>query len=846
MAKNYQRHSQGRRFESKNFGDMGLRAYREQQQTIINAMKLHATQYKDVHDEYLSGTVDKARKEREHRKVLKALEDDVWDNKQLNKKIRADREIDQLRASAEDHEKSAKFWQNFSTTYAKQYGEAFETISSALDLKYAEKIHAQNKEVGEDGQTKYDRAIGNSKVLNNIANSGLINTLDDTYTDPKNNGHYKRNENAHALDIKKRSSHQYNIITANELIEDSEKIVTHLRDTLGSFDPKNPEKGIKITKHNIQGIVQRRSLEIIANLGMDPNSEGGQKFLDHMWKVAKEEFEKERDLAKVAEDENNMTGNDGLLATAKATVGGKHPIEWEINLNHMIKYHQNHWGKDDSGKPVFITMDVKEATIATYEKLISEGIIDKSNMNQLNIPYPGQPIPAKVIAGVAEDKRKLMWARHPDLVETIELAIVKKEKQNQANKTVKDETEDQAGLAKVKAGFADGTIDPNNLDQLNALGQGYRDNPKTKKFIDEAKVFNPTNNGTDGFLVNARINTAYGSNDYEAYVHTMQFAGQDVRKAFDKFTRHLDSLNRSGGSNKEIKEQMEKHVNADLKLSALNDAEDNSVSSMVDVMIQDFYFEYRKVANREDLNGEGKVDAALAAVFKKYEDGKGMYRKENSGKSTIFPAMKGKYEPRQALTLEQLEKKLSEPGVSFDNLFATVEATNNDENQADLNLMDQDWVDSSLRSVINGNPITSNETLDYLYYIQPVGDKMLSKTEIFNKYLKAKGIKTQVPVGAIEHVDAAAKNIITNIGNYYRMSPENKARAVIMLKTIEENGGKMPIAKDVRVQETNTKVRQNFKLEPQYSKKEVKNMNKSNKPWWYNPALFGDHYNKNK
>ena len=87
MAKNYQRHAQGRRFESKNFGDMGLRAYREQQQTIINAMKLQAAQYKDVHDEYLSGTIDKSRKERENRAELKKLEDDVYDNKFLNTKI---------------------------------------------------------------------------------------------------------------------------------------------------------------------------------------------------------------------------------------------------------------------------------------------------------------------------------------------------------------------------------------------------------------------------------------------------------------------------------------------------------------------------------------------------------------------------------------------------------------------------------------------------------------------------------------------------------------------------------------------------------------------------------------
>ena len=51
---NYKRHAQGQRFRKKEFGDMGLRAYKEQQQTIINALKLQAQQQKTARDEYLS------------------------------------------------------------------------------------------------------------------------------------------------------------------------------------------------------------------------------------------------------------------------------------------------------------------------------------------------------------------------------------------------------------------------------------------------------------------------------------------------------------------------------------------------------------------------------------------------------------------------------------------------------------------------------------------------------------------------------------------------------------------------------------------------------------------------
>ena len=108
-------------------------------------MKLQAKQEKDVRDEYLSGDIDKARKERENRKQLKALEDDVYDNKFLNTEIRADREIDQLKQQAKEHQKSADFWQDFSTTYAKQYEDAFKNVHDAIDLKFAQKTINQQR-----------------------------------------------------------------------------------------------------------------------------------------------------------------------------------------------------------------------------------------------------------------------------------------------------------------------------------------------------------------------------------------------------------------------------------------------------------------------------------------------------------------------------------------------------------------------------------------------------------------------------------------------------------------------------------------------------------------------------
>ena len=837
MAKNYKRYAQGQRFQSKNFGDMGLRAYREQQQTIINAMKLQAQQHKQVRDQYLKSDIDKSRKERENRAELKKLEDAVYENKYLNTQIRADREIEALKEQAKEHEKSSKFWQDFSSTYAKQYKEAFDQITGAIDLKYAEKIFDKQKNEG-----LYDKIISNSETLNNISSAGIINETDKIYADKNNSGHYKRTEHAHALDIEKRRSTSYNDITSAQLIEDSDKIITHLVDTLQRTDPKNPNKGIRITKDNIRGLIQGRALEIMGNLGMDPNSKGGKKFLDHMWKVAGNEAFKRQKLSWAKEDDENLYGNEGLLARLKSSKDDTN--KWEDNFNHTIKLYQYRYVSDDKGNVSLQEMNVKEAYSAVQNLLIDEGVITRLELNNLNIPFPGQARDPKASEDPTKDTRELMWKRHPDLEQEALSSLLQKEKKDAENKLLKETTDDKVALTKLQVDMESGKVDPNNIDQVNSLEQANHKNKDTLEFIQKIKVFNPTHNDIDGFLVNERINKAYNNNDYNDYKTALQYLGKEDRQRFNEFTKRLDDLNRNGGSHKEISTEFEKHVKADLKLNSLNDAEDPTVSSVIDIMQQDFYFQERKF-HAKGLRGAELVDTAIMEVKAKYDKGKGLYLKIGEGNSTVFSAMKGKYDPSKAITREQLDKKLNEGGGDWNNLFKKVEESQKSESP--IHILDQDWVERNLRNIINGKSIESNETIDYLYYSQPNKGAYFSKTEILNKYLAAKGIETQVPKGALDKADRdVIENARVNIDNYRKMSDANKMRVQVYLQTLDPNDLKQPIPRDVHVLERNDKVRQNFLGGPQYSMNEVKSMNKSNKPWWYNPALFGDAYNKNK
>ena len=796
MAKNYTRHATSKRFERPNFGDMGLRAYQEQQKRIIDGMKLQAAQHKETRDDYQRGSIDKARKERENRQELKEFEDAVWDNKQLSKKIRADREVEALEQKALEAEKSSKFWLNFSTTYSQQYAKVATDIHDAIDLKSATKKITAAVDSGE-----YDSIIENTKILNNISQAGVAEEQQKNDQNPNLTGEQKRDENAKLRSLQQVRSHNKDRILSEKLIGDIDKILIHLKDAY-------KENNLKLDKDNIQSVVQERALEIMSEFGINPNSDGGQKFLRSMWKKAGEEQTGEIERHKATEDNYALWGGEdaynegvGIIPSLKATAGEDLGNEWEIHFSEGLSLFQNRYVTDPkTGQTTLIKLDPKQAYEAVTQLLVEEGIITSDNYERLaNIPYPGQSIPAKVMAGVAKDKRKIWWDRHPDLKDTIEDSLKAKEKKQRTDDKELREARDHKALTQLKVDIEGGKYDLNNLDDIAKLQEANAKNENTLKFINEAAVFNPTNNETDGYLVTEKLNKHYQDNDYNAYVSAMQYLGEDDKKRFNKLTRQLDELNRSGGSNAEIRKEIEKFIKADLKLNALNDAEDPSVSSMADVMIQDFYFEYRKIANDESLSGEGKVDKALMAVKEKYKSGEGLYRKEGEGNSTSFPAMKGMYDPRKAIDPDKLDEKLVK---GWDNLFTEIEKTE------DLHLLEQDWVDRNLRNIVNGFNVESNATIDHLYYSQPQRAKMFSKTEILNKYLAAKGIKTQVPLGALDKVDRdVIENVQININNFNKLSDENKMRMRVYLET-----GVMPNEKpkDIQTLEKNDEIRKNY------------------------------------
>lgn len=144
----YKRHARGGRFDRQDPGDGGLGQYKAQQDQIIENLKLQQLRTDQYSKELISGMRGVASSEQENRNLLNNLENRIYENKRSNIKLRGQREIENLEGKAKEYEKSSKFWKDFSTTYAKQYGQAAQGIADVVQNAQAD---AQMQKWLEDG-----------------------------------------------------------------------------------------------------------------------------------------------------------------------------------------------------------------------------------------------------------------------------------------------------------------------------------------------------------------------------------------------------------------------------------------------------------------------------------------------------------------------------------------------------------------------------------------------------------------------------------------------------------------------------------------------------------------------
>ena len=140
MAIKYKKHSSGGSFERQDFGDFGLRSYKEQQNQIIEALKLERLRSEQYGDEYATGLRGVAANEQENRDQLKQLQQKEYRTRLDAVEVRGDREVDAILGQAKLAGNKKDFWLNFSTTYSKEWGKLAGGLREYADARFAQEL----------------------------------------------------------------------------------------------------------------------------------------------------------------------------------------------------------------------------------------------------------------------------------------------------------------------------------------------------------------------------------------------------------------------------------------------------------------------------------------------------------------------------------------------------------------------------------------------------------------------------------------------------------------------------------------------------------------------------------
>ena len=140
MAKNYQRHSTGGSFKRQDFGDLGLRSYREQQKEITEALRLQQSRSKEYGDEYVTALKGVGKSEEENKRILNELETKAYETRRRAIGKRAETEVAYIRSQAAEAGRKADYWKDFSTTYSKQWGKLAQGFVEYGDYRFAKQL----------------------------------------------------------------------------------------------------------------------------------------------------------------------------------------------------------------------------------------------------------------------------------------------------------------------------------------------------------------------------------------------------------------------------------------------------------------------------------------------------------------------------------------------------------------------------------------------------------------------------------------------------------------------------------------------------------------------------------
>ena len=828
----YKRHSQGGRFKAANFGDLGLRAFKDQQERQIRGLKEQAQEEKEIARGHLQEMRGAASREIQHNTELQNFYNKRDSLAIENTQFRGKTEYDRLMGEAREYEKKADFWKNFSQTYADQYLKAaygiYDVATTAQSNHQLDKIYAD---------PKFQKFEANNSVLNNISSEEQLKEAVAILRDPNATKDQINDYLGHIVDLGFRMNHKTKLALINRELAnwDQEHInLRSLANNPGKDKDGNDKPPLAWNAETVKQFYYLRARELMRAYDIDPSSKAGRVLLEGIQEKQVDEINKLTGVAKanadtVRAEELWSNTSDFIGKVEIATEGVKHEkgkikgkggltimkgdsaIEYNNEINLMIAHEGGRYRMTENGVVVEPSGgNIHHDAASLFERLIKSGKFkskEQAKRHTIMQAIPGATKEHLEDGNSMAYLTKDTWiGRHPSMADDFDKWWREYEKQQKAEFDADKINKDFNALQQIKEDALDGEIDLSDESVIKQLKAANAGNDETIKFLSNFERYNDSNLNT--VLVTADLDQKFKSGDLKNLEEHLTYLPPNIQDQWRSKLEQLKILEKKGyiGAKLTSKAQgiLKKILgNESLKQGSLSGDHFGTVTEYIK---QDILATFDQISEENpDASDAEKISLMRQEIQRKIDNNEGVYRRGNSGLSTVFyidPTIK---EPgsEDVITQPELEKKLALDGggtygaTSVQNILdgltsdpknpGTVEVTISEDTVVRKRLIPINEADKAIRNINLGLPLPKNETIDYLYNNQPLKgeDRQFSKRDFWNAYFESIGLGSIVKANEIDFSKYKVKKSTTK-ANIFRLSEEDQAKVGLYCELADE------------------------------------------------------------
>ena len=821
----YKRHSQGGRFKAANFGDLGLRALKDQQERQVKSLKDQAREEAQMGYEHLREMRGSAAREIEHNRQLQNFYS-KRDNLAIeNTQFRGKTEYDRLMGEAKEYEKQAKFWGDFSSTYAQQYLKAATDI---YDLATTEQSNRQLDVI--DADPKYHKFVASYSKLNNLASKAQVDEAVSVLRDKNATEEQKSQYLSHIVELGFRMNHKTKLALLNRELANWEQEELNLRALATRNEPP-----IQWDEKTAGQFFYLRAREIMRAYGVDPSSKAGKEFLkgveekaiiarNKLSKVSKANADDEY-RRELSESTKNLVGKASYAVNnGSVVVSGSSAIEYNNDWNTRVIFEGAGARIDpDSGRVIEPTGNNLHNNAVQIMKsdIMSGRFASKEQARRHTILQlkPGADVTYEDDGKTMVYREKDTWlGQHPSLADEFEDAWREYEKQEKTKFDEDKILEDHRTVNSLKdralgsmnetipETLPDGTKNPEYLnladpETLAALQKEHRGKEETIKFLGNFEVYNQYD--LNGDIVTAKLTAEYKAGNLKNLEEHLAYLPPEVQEEWADKLNQLKILDRKGylGTNLTTKA---KGILVDIlgqeaaKPGKLSGDHFQTVIGYIEQdILTTFEEEYEK--NPEATDTE-LITATKAEIARKIAAngglGEGVYRRSSKGDlSTTFYIDQNKSTDNEKAkaTLDQIENKfIAKNATAFSNGIKSILTDGKFQVGDDANnrvyLVSLDEADAAVLRINEGLDLPYNETIDHIVKNQPKSKDGTRYTErdIWNAYFKGAGIDTQIPPNVVDFASDNYEKATIMKADTSKLNNANKCAVGAVCKMVDE------------------------------------------------------------